>query len=65
MMKETANVSVLPEEVDEKKEIEKQENTQTHTQEKKKTGRTETIQACILSLVGILCAAIFVKHDCA
>ena len=35
-MKETANVSVLPEEVDEKKEIEKQENTQTHTHKRKK-----------------------------
>ena len=64
MMKETANVSVLPEEVDEKKEM-RNRKTHKHTHKGEKTGRTETIQACILSLVGILCAAIFVKHDCA
>ena len=36
MMKQTVNVSVLPEEVDEWKEIEKQENTQTHTHTREK-----------------------------
>ena len=37
---------------------------QTHTNTREETGRTETTQAYKLSLVGILCAAIFVKHDC-
>ena len=33
-MKQTVNVLVLPDEVDEKKEIEKQENTQAYTHER-------------------------------
>ena len=46
----------------------KHTHTHTHTHQRthirEETRRTETTQAYILSLVGILCAPIFVKHEC-
>ena len=41
-----------------------EKHTNTHTHLREETGRTETTQAYKPSSVGILCAGLFVKHEC-